>query len=78
MLFRSGRATIKIPPGTKSGQKFRLKGMGVPVPGGRTRGDQYVEVAIVPPAAHDQKVKELMKELARLSTENPREKLWMH
>jgi molecular chaperone DnaJ len=73
-----GRKTIKIPPGTRSGQKFRLKGMGAPLAGGRTRGDELIEVAIVPPAAPDQKVKELMKELAKLSTENPRDKMGMH
>jgi molecular chaperone DnaJ len=73
-----GRTTIKIPPGTKSGQKFRLREMGVPLPGGRTRGDEFVEVALVPPAAHDQKVRELMKELAKLSIENPRDKMGMH
>jgi molecular chaperone DnaJ len=70
-----GRTTIKIPPGTKSGQKFRLKEMGAPLPGERRRGDELVEVAIVPPAAPGQKIKELMRELARLSTENPREKM---
>jgi len=73
-----GRTTIKIPPGTKSGQKFRLKEQGAPVAGGRTRGDEFIEVAIVPPAAHDQKVRELMKELAKLSTENPRDKMGIH
>jgi molecular chaperone DnaJ len=73
-----GRTTIKIPPGTKSGQKFRLREMGVPLAGGRTRGDEFVEVAIVPPAAHDPKVRELMKELAKLSIENPRDKMGMH
>jgi molecular chaperone DnaJ len=73
-----GRTTIKIPPGTKSGQKFRLKETGAPLPGERSRGDELVEVAIVPPAASGQKIKELMKELARLSPENPREKLGMN
>jgi len=73
-----GRTTIKIPPGTKSGQKFRLKEMGAPFSGGRRRGDELIEVAIVPPAASNQKIKELMKELARLSAENPREKLGMN
>jgi molecular chaperone DnaJ len=72
-----GRTTIKIPPGTKSGQKFRLKGMGAPLVGGRTRGDELIEVAIVPPASHDQKVRDLMKELAKLSSENPRDKMGM-
>ena len=72
-----GRTTIKIPPGTKSGQKFRLKEMGAPLLGGRRRGDELIEVAIVPPAPH-QKIRDLMKELAKLSTENPREKMGMN
>jgi molecular chaperone DnaJ len=73
-----GKKTIRIPPGTKSGQKFRLKEMGAPVPGRRTRGDQYVEVAIVPPPAGDQRVRDLMKELDKLSGENPRDKMGIH
>jgi len=73
-----GRTTIKIPPGTKSGQKFRLKELGGLLAGGRRRGDELIEVAIVPPAAPSQKIKELMKELAKLSTENPREKMGMN
>lgn len=73
-----GKATIKIPPGTKSGQKFRLKQMGVPLPGGRTHGDELIEVAIVPPPASDQRIRELMEELARLSRENPRDKMGIH
>jgi len=73
-----GKKTIRIPPGTKSGQKFRLKEMGAPVPGQRTRGDQFVEVAIVPPPFGDQRVRELMKELEKLSGENPRDKLGSH
>jgi molecular chaperone DnaJ len=74
----SGRTTIKIPPGTKSGQKFRLKEMGAPVPVSRGRGDQIVEVAIVPPSSTNQKIKDLMKELERLSGENPRDKMGIH
>lgn len=68
-----GHSTIKIPPGTKSGQKFRIREMGAPVPGGRARGDEYVEVSIVPPPFADQRVRELMKELEKLSGSNPRE-----
>lgn len=67
-----GHSTIKIPPGTKSGQKFRIREMGASAPGGRTRGDEYVEVNIVPPPFADQRVRELMKELEKLSGENPR------
>jgi molecular chaperone DnaJ len=73
-----GKRTIKIPPGTKSGQKFRLKEMGAPVPGRRLRGDQFVEVSIVPPSFEDQRIRELMKELEKLSGENPRDKMGIH
>jgi molecular chaperone DnaJ len=71
----SGRATIRIPPGTKSGQKFRLKEMGAPVPGRRAHGDEFVEVSIVPPPFEDQRIRELMKELEKLYGENPRDKM---
>jgi molecular chaperone DnaJ len=67
-----GPATIRIPPGTKSGQRFRLRDKGVPVPGGRRRGDAFVEVTIVPPPFADQRVRDLMKELENLYGENPR------
>lgn len=73
-----GKKTIRIPPGTKSGQKFRIKEMGAPVPGRRARGDQFVEVAIVPPPFEDQRIRELMKELERIVPENPREKMGIH
>jgi len=70
-----GPTTIKIPPGTKSGQKFRIKDKGVPFAGGRGSGDQFVEVYIVPPPFNDQRIRELMKELEALSGENPRDKM---
>ena len=72
-----GKATIRIPPGTKSGQRFRLRGQGAPVPGKKVRGDEFVEVSIVPPPFEDQRVRELMKELEKLSGPNPRESLGM-
>jgi molecular chaperone DnaJ len=70
-----GPTTIRIPPGTRSGQKFRIKDRGVPLSAGRARGDQFVEVFIVPPPFNDQRVRELMKELETLSGENPRDKM---
>ncbi|MEN6312334.1 MAG: molecular chaperone DnaJ [Acidobacteriota bacterium] len=68
-----GKTTIRIPPGTKSGQKFRIRQQGAPLPGAKARGDEFVEVSIVPPPFGDQRVRELMKELERLSGPNPRE-----
>jgi DnaJ-class molecular chaperone len=52
--------------------------MGAPIPGGRTRGDELIEVTIVPPPADDRRIRELMEELAKISGENPREKMRIH
>ncbi len=73
-----GPMAIRIPPGTRSGQKFRLKDKGAPRPGKKTRGDEFVEVSIVPPPFGDQRVRELMKELEKVSGPNPRENLGVH
>lgn len=67
-----GPTVIRIPPGTRSGQKFRLKDKGAPVPGKKARGDEVVEVTIVPPPFADQRVRELMKELEKVSGPDPR------
>ncbi|MFC2164766.1 molecular chaperone DnaJ [Acidobacteriota bacterium] len=70
-----GKATIKVPPGTKSGQKFRLKGKGAPILGKKASGDQFVEVTIVPPPFDNERVRELMREIEKVSQQNPRENL---
>jgi len=67
-----GPAVIRIPPGTKSGQRFRMKGKGVPASGAPNRGDEVVEVTIVPPPFGDERVRELMKNLEPLYGGNPR------
>jgi len=71
----SGRTVIRIPPGTKSGQKFRIKSEGVQCAGKKLKGDEFVEVYIVPPPFENQKVRQLMKELEAVSGPNPRENL---
>jgi molecular chaperone DnaJ len=71
------KTTIKIPPGTKSGQKFRIKSKGAPVPGKKIKGDQFVEVSIVPPPFNDERIRNMMKELEKLSSEDPRKKMGM-
>ncbi len=70
-----GKATIKIPPGTKSGQKFRIRGKGAPSLKGDARGDLFVEVKIVPPPSEDVRVRDLLKELDKITQFNPRENL---
>ncbi len=70
-----GRTTIRIPPGTKSGQKFRIKDQGAPLAGRKGRGDEYAEVYIVPPPFDNERIREMMKELEAISGPNPRQGL---
>jgi len=67
-----GPSTIKIPPGTQSGQKLRLRGKGTPSLRGNVRGDQFVEVQVIVPRVADERTKEILRELARLNPEDPR------
>ena len=72
-----GRAMLKIPPGTQSGQKLRLREKGVPsATKDGVRGDEIVEIKITVPMPRDEKTKELLRELAKLNPEDPREELW--
>lgn len=59
-----GSSKIKIPSGTASGQKFRLKGKGAQVLGKKQMGDQYAVVQIVPPKDVPSDLKKTIKELA--------------
>jgi molecular chaperone DnaJ len=68
-----GKTTIRIPPGTKSGQKFRIKEQGAPQAGRKGRGDEFAEVYIVPPPFDNQRIREMMKELEQISGPNPRD-----
>jgi molecular chaperone DnaJ len=40
------------------------------------RGDQIVEVKIVVPRVHDERSKEILRELAKLNPEDPRDSLF--
>ncbi|HXH27888.1 MAG TPA: DnaJ C-terminal domain-containing protein, partial [Candidatus Polarisedimenticolia bacterium] len=61
-----GRASVRIPPGTENGQKFRLRGKGAPLLRGSGRGDEYVEVRITTPRVVDERARALLRELATL------------
>jgi molecular chaperone DnaJ len=68
-----GRAQLKIPPGTQSGQKLRLRGRGVEnAQRPEQRGDQIVTVEVVVPMLHDERSREIMRELAKLNSQDPR------
>jgi molecular chaperone DnaJ len=71
-----GPSTIKIPPGTQSGQKLRLRGKGAPsLRATGMRGDEFVEVQVTVPHVADERTKEILRELARLNPEDPRSDL---
>ncbi len=71
----TGTARLKVPPGTKSGQKLRLRGQGLPRHGGKGNGDQYVTVHVRVPTNLTKRQRELIKQLAVECEENPRAKL---
>lgn len=66
-----GKAEIKIPPGTHSGQNFRLKSKGFPRLGATGSGDMLVRVLVDTPTKVNTRHKELLEELSRHSEETP-------
>lgn len=67
----NGTVSMKLPAGTQSGQKLRLRGKGLPAKG-NSRGDMLVSIKIVVPKGLSQKEKELFELLSRESSFNPR------
>ena len=62
------RLDVKVPPGTSSGAKLRLRGKGI------AGGDQYLVFKIVvPPGALDDASRTLIEEFAKLNPKNPRD-----
>lgn len=62
-----GSAQFKLPPGVQAGRLFRLKGMGVPRPGERTRGDLHVRLVVETPTELNAEQKKALEALARAS-----------
>jgi molecular chaperone DnaJ len=68
-----GRAQLKIPPGTQSGQKLRLRERGVEnAQRPDQRGDQIVTIEVLIPHLNDERSREIMRELAKLNNQDPR------
>ena len=67
-----GRTSVRIPPGTASGTRLRLKGQGIADARGDGRGDQYCVIRIVPPKTLDEKQRGLYEQLRELKTDSPR------
>lgn len=72
-----GRAQLKIPPGTQSGQKLRMREKGIPSATREgSRGDEIVTVEIVVPALKDERSKEILREFGKLNPEDPRKAIF--
>ncbi len=58
------RARISIPPGTQSGESFRLRGKGMTILRSQGRGDMYVEAVVETPVNLTEKQRRLLQEFA--------------
>jgi molecular chaperone DnaJ len=68
-----GPFRLRVPPGTQSGQRFRLRERGFPSTRRQTRGDLVVEVRIVLPRLLDERSKEILREFGRIHGEDVRQ-----
>ena len=64
-----GTIEAKVPPGSQTGRKLRLRGRGLP---GKPPGDLYLELEVVLPAARDERARKLYQEMARELAFDPR------
>ncbi len=71
-----GKVKLKIPSGTQTGTKFRLKGKGVPNVRGYGIGDQHVIVRIITPTKLSEKQKQLLRELDEHSSKSHEESIF--
>ena len=68
-----GAVLLKIPPGSNSGTRLRVRGKGIGAPG--SRGDEIVSLTLVLPEKIDPDLHEKITEWSRTHSYNPREKL---
>ncbi len=71
-----GLKTLTIPQETSSGQKLRLKGLGIPAHAGHPAGDLLVSIKIVTPKSVDVESRRLIQKFAEKNPQNPRQSLW--
>jgi molecular chaperone DnaJ len=66
-----GKVKLKVPAGTQTGTKFRLKGKGIPNVRGYGVGDQHIIVRMITPTKLTDKQKQLLREFGDLSGNSP-------
>src|SRR5204863_5721059 len=69
-----GAEKIKVPTGTQTGTVFRIKGKGMPVLGGRGRGDLFVSVSVVTPTSLTREQRKLLEQLAIIENKDLEDK----
>ncbi len=72
----TGKVALKIPPGTHTGQIFRLKSKGLPKVGGFGAGDMLIKVLVDTPSHLNSKQKELLEELSKSTELTPQVKIF--
>ena len=72
-LLDKSTVRLRVPPGTQSGQRFRLRERGVPSPRDGRRGDVVAEVRLMLPRVLDERAKELLREFGRVQGESVRD-----
>src|SRR5262245_19152609 len=60
------KLSVKVPPGTSSGARLRLRGKGI------AGGDQFIEIKVVVPSSVDDRGRQLIEEFSRSNPQNPR------
>jgi curved DNA-binding protein len=71
----AGKVGIKVPAGSQNGRLMRLKGKGMPKLKDKGAGDLFAKLQVLVPKKLSEREEELMKELASLDEDNPREHL---
>jgi molecular chaperone DnaJ len=61
-----GEEPLKIPAGTQTGTVFRIKNQGMPVLGGRGKGDLFVAATVVTPKHLSKDQRKLLEQLAEI------------
>lgn len=69
-----GEQQLKVPQGTQTGTVFRLKGHGLPVLGGKGRGDLFVAATVITPSTLTREQRRLLEQLAEIEDKNLEDK----
>jgi len=74
VLTLGGDESLKIPAGTQTGTVFRVRGQGMPVLGGRGKGDLFVSVSVITPTNLTREQRKLLEQLAKIETSDLEDK----